>query len=313
MSKSRNYVFTINNWTQRDIEQLNSIRPRVRYLGWAEEIGAEGTPHLQGCICLNNATTMRSLSKTVRRAAWKVMRGTPKQARDYYADNPDKEVITGLYEYGELPLDRDQQAQSQSDRFSAAVALARAGKIDLIDPELMVRFYATWLKMAKQSASKPANLSEAAKCIWIWGPTRTGKSHAVRNQFPDAYLKQCNKWWDGYDGEKVVYIEDLDPDFAKWGGRFLKTWADQWTYSGEVKGSSGVFRPEAILVTSNYSIEQMGFRREDSLALQGRFTEFYKDSQEDEIPWAEFGFMRDELGAEERELLDISVESINLI
>lgn len=303
-NKTRNYVFTINNFTNLDKEQLRELEPRCTYLGYAEEhtLPGTGTPHLQGSLTLRNATTIRGLSRIVRRAAFLPMRGTPKQARDYYA-NPSlpKPPALGLYEYGTCPMDRQQQAEDQSAKFANAITLARAGKLDEIEPELLVRYYATWQKMAKQGASKPPNLEGNAKCIWIWGPTGTGKSHAVRTRFPNAYLKQANKWWDGYDGEEVVYLEDIDPEFAKWGGRFLKVWADKWTFPGEVKGSTGVFRPEAIIITSNYSIDQMGFRHEDTEALKRRFTEIYKISEEDEVEWAELGFGGELVIPEEQE------------
>ena len=46
---------------------------------------------------------------------------------------------------------------------------------------------------------------------WHYGPTGTGKSHTVRGQYPDAYIKGNNIWWDGYQGQSVVIIEEMGP------------------------------------------------------------------------------------------------------
>lgn len=47
--------------------------------------------------------------------------------------------------------------------------------------------------------------------FWIMGATGVGKSRYVREKHYPVYPKMRNKWWDGYDGEDVVVIEELSP------------------------------------------------------------------------------------------------------
>lgn len=65
-----------------------------------------------------------------------------------------------------------------------------------------------------------------------------------------------NKWWDGYRGQDVVILDDITPDHACLCYHLL-IWSDHYSFNAEVKGGSVNIRPRIIIVTSNYTIEEV--------------------------------------------------------
>lgn len=127
--------------------------------------------------------------------------------------------------------------------------------IDLIDPDIYVRHYSTLKLIAKDHMKKPS-CNSTLDNHWICGPSGCGKSRGVRETYPDAYYKMCNKWWDGYQNEETVIIEDIDENH-KCLVHHLKLWADHGAFLAETKGGAINIRPKRIIVTSNCRLTEM--------------------------------------------------------
>jgi len=69
--KSRNWAFTLNNFMETDI--LNLQREDYQYI-FQEETGESGTPHLQGTIILKDPQALSFVRKINGRAHWEVCR-----------------------------------------------------------------------------------------------------------------------------------------------------------------------------------------------------------------------------------------------
>lgn len=92
--------------------------------------------------------------------------------------------------------------------------------------------------------------TEKCKGLWIYGPPGTGKSHFARMTYGKSlYIKPQNKWFDGYQGEDAILLDDLDLSVL---GHYLKIWADKWECTGEVKGGMVNLKHTKFIVTSNY-------------------------------------------------------------
>lgn len=103
---------------------------------------------------------------------------------------------------------------------------------------------------------EPAQLNSLEN-EWVYGLSGVGKSYYAHNTYPLRYTKPHNRWWDGYKDQEVVVLDDIGKSQATWVGDFLKIWADHYPFIADFKGKSRMIRPKKIVVTSNYSIEEL--------------------------------------------------------
>lgn len=248
--RSRHWCFTHNNYTDDQYDVYVAFElPYHVVIG--KEVGEEGTPHLQGYFAFKNAVTGASLMNRFPDAWF-----NPCVLPAKYVEYCKKDGV--VYERGEPVLSgRDRGCaggDANRNRWDHARQLAMLGKVGEIESELMVKHYRSFQAIAKDFQTRPDHLPAGSGKIgvWFYGSTGVGKSHAADVEYPGAYRKNPNKWWDGYQGESNVIIDDFDKshDYL---GYYLKIWADRYTFIAETKGSSLYIRPECFVVTSNWS------------------------------------------------------------
>lgn len=71
-------------------------------------------------------------------------------------------------------------------------------------------------------------------------------------------------------GEKVIILEDLDKN-GECLGHHLKLWADKYAITGEVKGSTLNLNHQLLIVTSNYTPEDIWIDEKLSGPIRDRF------------------------------------------
>ena len=101
------------------------------------------------------------------------------------------------------------------------------------------------------------------------------------------YPKLNNKWWDGYQSQKVVIMEDVDKETVKFLHHHLKIWADRWGSLARPRGR-GCPIHRWLVVTSNYSIMDILKDLEDRQlreAITRRFMRFEMLSRDEIKNW----------------------------
>lgn len=161
---------------------------------------------------------------------------------------------------------------------------------------------------------KPPADAETTRGIWLWGAPGTGKTTwagRLGGTMSNVYRKSQNKWWDGYVGQEVVVLDDLDTSALC---HHLKIWADKFAFNAETKGGTIYPTYKWFVVTSNYTIwEIVAMSAKDSVdeqlveALQRRFVFLKLDEGS-----SHFGFSEETVAAIEarKRALETSPEPV---
>lgn len=260
----KNWCFTINNPVESKEVYLKKLKDLIKYAILADEVGESGTPHIQGFAQFYDRIRLTALKKLFPTAHFEAMRGTPSQASEYC--KKDGRFITDgvLAPTGPQARKRD---------YDAALNLAKEGKLEEIPANLRLPYYQTLKRIATDYMVLPPD-SEDTTGIWLYGEPGVGKSKWARKFYQPFYDKPCNKWWDGYQNQPNVLIDDFDKVHHVL-GHHLKRWTDRYSFPAEVKGGALQIRPECIVVTSNYTIYEIFDDPELVKALKRRFIEFH--------------------------------------
>lgn len=225
-----------------------------------------GRRHLQGFVSFKNRTTLVSAKKALNDPSAhleiKSRNSTIQEATDYCKKEGNFE------EHGVMP---DEQtvgltAANQKRKFDYEEAdrLAREGNYEEISSELRIKHWSNLVKIREYETRKRdvSDIPSGSICgLWLFGAPGLGKSYFARDFCRQRglayYVKAKNKWWDGYQDEPVVIIEDLDDFDAKHMGPKIKEWADEYPFPAETKGGSIKIRPKLLVITTNYDFHEL--------------------------------------------------------
>jgi hypothetical protein len=265
LDQGARWTATLNNPAEGEFKELfEAIKPLSNYQIWGHEGLAQGkTEHWQGYVKFSHSKRMAALKKISTRVHWE------RAFADDFANIKycEKEGNT-IFESGTRPVFKD-NGEREKHRWDDIWTSATRNDLMAIPAQVRVNSYPNLRSIAKDHMTKPSDLDDVCG-EWLYGIAGAGKSHTARAENPDAYFKNVTVWWDGYQNEESVIIDDLDKYHVRL-GHLLKIWADRYSFIAETKGSAIHIRPKKIIVTSQYSIEEIWDDEETRVALNRRF------------------------------------------
>lgn len=239
----RCWCFTLNNYTDAEWAKIYISEPRY-YIFGVEKGKKKETPHLQGYIEFYRPMRISEIKTFlgVDRLHLEKRRGTQEEAIEYC--KKEGEYI----EYG-TPAQQGQRVDIDDIKYLVAMG---GNMRDVID---IARNYQD-LKIGQillQNQPKPLPVDK--KVYWYWGDSGTGKTyHAIEEcggYAGDWWMSSRSlKWWDGYNGQESVIIDDFRGDFCTF--HELLRILDKTPFRCDIKGSSAYVTADKIIITSCY-------------------------------------------------------------
>lgn len=279
-SPSKHYCFTLNNPPLPDQEYQRLFDdPLFSYACFQREIGANGTPHLQGYFEVTKRMRITGLKKIdfLKTAHFEKRRGTRQEARDYCSKDDTRAPDAAFWEKGALPV-----AQGKRSDLHDALAFLSNHRLS----ELATEFPAVYVKYHRGLAALANAVATwrdtAPEVHLLYGDPGSGKTRfAYESSSPsDLWVSPLGKsgWFDGYEGQPDVLIDDFAGRMSHTSLTDLLRILDRYTLQVPVKGGFVYFNPARIFVTTNYLPESWydwATRGPQRRALARRFTHLH--------------------------------------
>lgn len=258
----RTWEVCLPNYSEEDLSFFENLDCKAIIMV-KELCPTTGTPHLQGRVTFDRKYRLGALKKLHPTAHWEVT----KCATD---TNYFKKVgSTPFLEKGSFGRGARNDLEEIKKKLKSTNSIAS-----------IIEDTNNWnnVKMCQAILhyKEPPRPVGPIDVIWYWGATGLGKTKQVylAHSELEVFRPINYKWWEGYDGHKVVLLDDFRKDFCKF--HELLTLLDIYPYRVETKGGSRQIQATTFYITSCYSPSELYETREDLQQLLRRITEEYK-------------------------------------
>lgn len=264
----RNWSVTCNNYTEQNILDFKNFGKSKNQCVFGFEKGEGGTPHIQGALIINNKISASALRKklpgfhceikfkksTCKQLFSYCLKGTSEKKDGWYYENTGPNYSG--WHFGDFPT--NQGERTDIDDMKECKTMRDA--FETGHNTQCIQYFKEYIKYYEQ----PRRLKPT--CYWYFGSTGRGKSRLARliaNYWGKYYVKSdASKWWDGYDGEQIIIIDDYDPKSWAISYNDLLHICDRYEHRVETKGGSRQFKGLRIFITTQLEVRHTFFSEE---------------------------------------------------
>lgn len=224
------WQWTLNNYTTDELRmcvQMVDKVDNVQYICWGEEVGKEGTPHLQGFMKTKNTVAVTAIHKLFGKRAHVEKAKDVNSCIDYcHKKGGDERWHSGeeehhLYHYGVRP--KGMGARSDLDAVHESLMAGMTRK------ELSNEHFGQFVRYTRGlkdwfDLNESTPVRSEPKIYWLWGQTGSGKSYRIQTHLKSGLESgevycltetTSGAWWDKYQGQKIVWMDDLRGSWMK--------------------------------------------------------------------------------------------------
>lgn len=275
---------------------------RVKYTVFQMEIApTTGGIHFQGYSEFDKPVTIvaakRLLGVWAASGHFERRMGTAEQADEYCQKTETRMEGTEPQIFGVLGRQGAKRGiTAQQTAIDMVVSGARMSAVAAAAPGAFIRHCNGLPKLAAllHPGRNPLTAPQPT-CTVYYGAAGAGKTRRAwaellaEHELDDVYTKCSeNKWWDGYEGHKVIMIDDFDSKFLN--RSFFCRLVDRTPASVEFKGGSAKFIGEKFVITANSHPRDWwaGLNLAEKKAVARRITKLVRyedDGSHTEIRW----------------------------
>lgn len=264
---ARRWCFTLHDYTPLQEERIQALAGDCPFLCYGREVCPDtARPHLQGYIEFRNAKSLARVKELLGAptAHLEVARGN-RQSNHVYCTKSDPIAFV----HGD-PGGGQGNRTDIAGYVAAITEGATISELLVSHPEQFVKYHGAYekIRFASMVHRDPANPPDVR---WFYGESGAGKTQeAARIGGDDCYWKPPGRWWDGYEGQRTVILDEFRPDW--WSFNYLLRLLDRYPLSVEIKGGTRVFNSPIIIITCNRKYDELyeGERGENLRQLERR-------------------------------------------